>query len=153
MHCELDLHIAAPFQGAVDEGRLRRAVEETLAAQGLDSAVELGLVISDDRVLRKLNRTFRGVDASTDVLAFGLRDEGFATPPDGLLHLGEVVISEPQAARQAWEQGHSLERELALLAIHGVLHLLGYDHEHPEKEQRMRAMEERVLASVFEESR
>jgi probable rRNA maturation factor len=150
---ELNLCIDESFQDSIAERRLRKAVAETLAAHGVDAPVELGLVITDDQVVQELNRSYRGLDATTDVLAFALweQSQDFAMPPNGILHLGEVFISCPQAERQAKEQGHPLERELALLAIHGVLHLLGYDHEDPDEEQKMRAMEEKLLASIAEE--
>jgi probable rRNA maturation factor len=149
---ELSFQIDESFRDVVSEGWLRKAVEATLAAQGVSSPMELGLVIADDRVIQELNRTYRGVDEVTDVLAFALGEGGdFALPPDGIRHLGEVLISYPQAERQAREQGHPLERELALLVIHGVLHLMGYDHEQPDEEHRMRAVEEGILAAIFGE--
>ena len=69
----------------------------------------------------------------------------FTGPPDGINHLGEVVISYPQAMQQAQEQGHDVKQELAVLIVHGVLHLLGYDHELPDKEQKMKARENEIL--------
>lgn len=126
---------------------------------------EVGLVIAGEERVRELNRNYRGLDEATDVLSFpffkfptstphprggGLEKAAFnfVTPPDGVLHLGEVIVCYPQAARQAQEQGHSLGRELALLVIHGVLHLLGYDHEEPEQEREMRAREEAALGGL-----
>ena len=105
--------------------------------------------------MQRLNRDYRGIDAATDVLAFSLQEasspeEAFIPPPDGLTHLGEVIICHPQAQRQALEQGHSLNRELAILIIHGILHLLGYDHETPEQEAKMRAEEQRILGLLEE---
>ena len=152
LNYQLDLQIDESFQDSIAEKWLRKAVEETLDAHGIESLVELGLVITDDQVVQELNQSYRGLDATTDVLAFALWEQSqeFATPPDGILHLGEVLISYPQAERQAREQGHPLEQELALLAIHGVLHLLGYDDEDPDGEQKMRAMEEKLLASIAE---
>jgi probable rRNA maturation factor len=154
LNCELNLHIDELFQDSIAEKRLREAVAETLAAHGVDSPVELGLIITDDQVVQELNRSYRGIDATTDVLAFALweQSQDFATPPDGVIHLGEVFISCPQAERQAKEQEHPLEQELALLVIHGVLHLLGYGDEDPNGEQKMRAMEEKILASIAEET-
>lgn len=152
LNCELNLRIDESFRDSIAEERLRKAVEETLTAHGVDSPVELGLVITDDQVVQELNRSYRGVNATTDVLAFALweQSQDFALPPDGVIHLGEVFISCPQAERQAGEQGHPVEQELALLVIHGVLHLLGYDDEDPDGEQKMRAMEEKVLALIAE---
>ena len=89
-------------------------------------ATGVAIVLAGDATLRRLNREFRGKDATTDVLSFASGGETF---PDGSRPLGEIVISVAQAARQAGAIGHSLSRELRVLAIHGYLHLLGYDHE------------------------
>ncbi len=85
----------------------------------------LTVVVTTDRRIRSLNRTWRGVDAATDVLSFPGGDDPGPAP-----HLGDLVISRDTAARQARHQGHSLATELRVLALHGLLHLLGYDHEH-----------------------
>jgi probable rRNA maturation factor len=82
------------------------------------------------------------------VLSFPLRDEDgvrFIEPPDQPLHLGDVVVSQPRAEEQAREYGHSIEREIAYLVAHGVLHVLGYDHEQDADRRRMRQHEEEVL--------
>jgi probable rRNA maturation factor len=84
------------------------------------------IVLAGDAAVRSLNRTFRRKDRTTDVLSF---PAGFETLPDGSRPLGEIVISVPQAARQAAAAGHALAHELRVLLIHGYLHLLGYDHE------------------------
>jgi probable rRNA maturation factor len=86
----------------------------------------LTIVLLGDAAVRRLNREFRGKDKTTDVLSF---PSGGGTLPDGSRPLGEIVISVPQAARQAAASGHALARELRVLLIHGYLHLLGYDHE------------------------
>jgi probable rRNA maturation factor len=82
------------------------------------------VVITTDRRIRQLNRTWRGVDTATDVLSFLAGDD-----PGPARHLGDLVISRETAARQARNEGHSLATELRVLALHGLLHLLGYDHE------------------------
>ena len=84
------------------------------------------LCLVSERKMREYNRVYRGRDHSTDVLSF--TDDG-EPDPEGKVHLGDIVISVPTAAAQAREAGHSLARELRLLALHGYLHLLGYDHE------------------------
>ena len=150
---QLSIRIEKPFVGLVSKQWLRRAVRLTLVHTGVSSPVELGLVIAGDETVHELNRIYRNVDRTTDVIAFALSERGakaepFVTPPDSVIHLGEVIISYPQAKRQAEEQCHPLESELALLVAHGVLHLLGYDHELPEQEQRMRAMESKVLDAI-----
>jgi len=83
------------------------------------------LAITTDRRIRQLNRTWRGMDKATDVLSFPAADD-----PGPVRHLGDLVISRETAARQARHEGHPLSTELRLLALHGLLHLLGYDHEH-----------------------
>jgi probable rRNA maturation factor len=150
---QLSIRIEKPFVGLVSKQWLRRAVKLTLVYTGISSPVELGLVIAGDETVHELNRSYRSVDSTTDVIAFALSERGakaepFVTPPDDVIHLGEVIISYPQTKRQANEQRHSLERELALLVAHGVLHLLGYDHELPEQARKMKAMESRVLHAI-----
>ena len=156
--CELYVKIDKPFRGFVDEEWLRRIVEQTLAKEGVEVAVELGVVITDAKAIRKLNKRYRGRDEATDVLSFALMEENpslkappFITPPDGVLHLGEVILSYPQAVIQAQEHNHPLERELALLVIHGVLHLLGHEDEDAEAELRMRVEEERILGELSDD--
>jgi probable rRNA maturation factor len=106
-------------------------------------ATTVSMVLATDETLRRLNREFRGKDATTDVLSFASGGEEL---PDGSRPLGEIVISVPQAARQAEELGHSLARELRVLAIHGYLHLLGYDHEVDDgRMMRLQARLERAL--------
>lgn len=151
---QLSIQIEDPFVSLVDKDWLGKIVETTLSAAGVGELVDIGLVIASDETVQNLNRSYRGVDASTDVLAFALSQpssdevEHFAMPPDKILHLGEVIVSYHQAERQAEEQHHPIERELALLVVHGVLHLLGYDHGKPEAEQSMRAMEAEILNSI-----
>jgi probable rRNA maturation factor len=156
--CELYVKIDEPFQECLAEGWLREVVEKTLAVEGVNSSVELGLVITGDETIRQLNRSYRGKDETTDVLSFALgenrHDEAktpFIPPPDGISHLGEVLVSYPQAAIQAKEHKHLLERELALLVIHGVLHLLGYKDEDEVDEAIMRTAQERVLGELSDE--
>jgi len=147
---EIDISVGEEFRGLVDEGWVRRIAQTVLKAEGVVPPCEVGLVFTDSETVKQLNRDYRGVDEPTDVLAFYMlhqkeADSSFALPPDGVTRLGEVIISYPQAVEQAREQGHSTEKELALLVIHGILHLLGYDHEEPEEEAEMRAREKELL--------
>ncbi len=135
----------------LDDEWLAEVVAKTFHSEGESGEIELSLVITDDQNIRELNKRFRGVDAPTDVLAFSLEREGdgfivaagAATP-----YLGDVVISCPRAALQAQEHGHSLERELSLLIVHGVLHLLGYDHADQEEQARMWARQDDILRQL-----
>jgi len=147
---EIEIFVEEEFHGLLDEGRVRRIGQTVLKAERVASPYEVSLVFTDSKTVQQLNRDYRGVDEPTDVLAFYMlpqkeADDSFALPPDGVTRLGEVIISYPQAVEQAKEQGHSTERELALLIIHGILHLLGYDHEEPEEEAEMRTREKGLL--------
>jgi probable rRNA maturation factor len=109
---------------------------------------QLGIVITSDEQVRALNRDYAGDDHATDVLSFSLREgEPFAAP-DQTERLGEVIISYETAVRQAAEAGHDIEDELGHLLVHGVLHLLGYDHAAVAGEAKMRARERAVLGEL-----
>jgi probable rRNA maturation factor len=147
---EVEIFVEEKFRGVVNGGWVKKIVRQVLEAEGVAPPYEVSLVFTDSETVRQLNRDYRGVDEPTDVLAFYMllhkgADSSFALPPDGVTRLGEVIISYPQAVAQAKEQGHSPERELALLVIHGILHLLGYDHEEPEEESKMREREKELL--------
>ena len=145
----VDLQTALRFAGEVDEELLRRVTAETLRHEGIEGEVALSVVITDDEAVRELNRQFRDVDAPTDVLAFGSGEEGdFVTAPGEPAYLGDVVISYPRAVAQAEEYGHSIDRELALLVVHGVLHLLGYDHMSEAERTEMWTRQNEILESL-----
>lgn len=147
---EADLEERLASHG-LDTGLVERAVRETLRAEGVAGPVEVGVLIADDARLHALNRDYRGVDAPTDVLSFG--DDGatgpFVSQPEGPRYLGDIAISLERVLAQAAEYGHPPARELAYLAVHGTLHLLGYDHERsPDEAAAMRAREEAVLLGL-----
>ena len=169
----IDVQVFPAFRGELSVPWLRRIVEQALS-QGSAAAPgqaddtppprELSLVVADDETLRSLNRDYRGLDETTDVLAFAFDHpghyEGEGTPPSPVSHdpfvtapedarfTGEVVVSYPQCLRQAAAQGHAPHDELALLITHGVLHLLGYDHATPQQERDMKARERTALAAL-----
>ena len=135
--------------------RLSAALENI--AEGDDLSAEL-LLVSEEEI-RELNARERGVDRVTDVLSFPsmdgikgkpvLADEhGECIDEEARIFLGSIVICEKRAREQAAEYGHSFERELWYLAVHGVLHCLGYDHETEEEKREMRAKEEEVMAKL-----
>ncbi len=131
-----------------------RKAKEVLGHLG-STDVELSILLTGDEEIRQINAQYRNIDASTDVLAFAMLPESsteqglsFATPPDGIKHLGEVIICYPQAVKQAGEHLHSIKKEMAILIIHGVLHLLGYDHGEPEPARQMAAREAAILKIV-----
>ena len=151
----LVIRVDRDFQERIDKRWLRQLVKESLRAHSLEAQVELSLLVTDDATVRELNRTYRGKDKATDVLSFALEADrrggaaaGFVMPPGEMVHLGEVIVSYPKAVEQAAERLHPVEDELALLVVHGVLHLLGYDHDKPGREREMRSMERKVLSAV-----
>ncbi|MCX8053032.1 MAG: rRNA maturation RNase YbeY [Armatimonadetes bacterium] len=126
--------------------RLRSVARRLLSVENCPDDTEVSVLLADDEMVRVLNRDYRGVDAPTDVLAFS-QLEGDDFGAEGGNVLGDVVISVETAARQAEEHGHSLDKEIELLLVHGLLHLLGYDHESPEDEKRMFARQDELLSS------
>ncbi len=149
----IEWDILEPLEGVVDRHLIESVLAEALAGRKLDSPLSVGLVVTDDEGIRELNRRHRGVDAPTDVLSFPLEDYDapekpratFPRPRGVPLPLGDIVISYERAVEQAESYGHSLDREIAFLVVHGALHLLGYDHEQPAEAERMRREEEAVL--------
>jgi len=153
-------------QNELDEEFLKKVPESVLKAVGADIEAEISLAIVGDGRIRKLNKMYRGKNRVTDVLSFGNQsvmlylnkafprlkktvDQKFIEPLDGVKRLGEIVICYPQAKKQAKRLNHSLNEELTILLIHGILHLLGYDHEKSESEARkMEEMEKRILVGI-----
>ena len=136
---------------------LRRAVCAALDAEGVDVPCEIDVLLTDDGGIHQVNLDMRRVDAPTDVLSFPMFELSpgdkpsaeDADPATGLVPLGDMCVSLERARAQGEEYGHGLERELSYLAVHSVLHLLGYDHldEGPEK-ARMRSREEAIMAEL-----
>ena len=147
------------------ESWIADVVSLALKADGAQEGSGVSVVFAGDEVVRDLNREHRGLDETTDVLAFSFTHEGeyygepdekvpidempgFALPPGQAEPLGEIIVSYPQAMRQADAAGRTATEELAALLVHGALHLLGYDHMEPDEEAAMKALENRVLSDV-----
>lgn len=107
---------------------------------------ELSILLCDDKTIHPLNRDYRGKDKPTDVLSFAQREGEFAFVDDDLL--GDVIISIDTAIRQAMDRQHSVETELRVLLVHGILHLLGYDHIDNDEAEIMEAKEREILAVI-----
>ena len=154
---EINVLIDEGLEGRPEAGWLESIAGKVLAAQGVGPDAEMGLVMATQESVQDLNRSYLGKDRPTDVMAFSMLPAEseteadvppFVAPPDGLSHLGEVIISYPQAVIQAGEHNHPVEREITILIIHGILHLLGYDDEEPELKQQMSAREQEVLSEI-----
>ena len=176
----IDIAIQDPFKESVPRSWLRGVAVGAVKKLGLGEPCQLSLVITDDDTVRRLNRDYRGLDETTDVLSFSTTHEGHwqgdgdapwqagphpNLPPvgegtskggDGVLPfiypegeprpIGEVIISYPQAVRQT--KDGDTRRELALLVVHGILHLVGYDHDGPDEEAVMWTKQEEVLSGL-----
>jgi len=130
---------------------IRRACNAVLTFEEFEDSAEVNINFVDDDEIRKLNNEFRGVDSATDVLSFPLGENGVydKNPENNNAMLGDIVISIPKAVHQAEEYGHSLQREMAFLTVHSMLHLLGYDHVNGGIEAvKMREKEEMVLSQL-----
>ena len=152
---EINVFFDEGLEGCLDTGWLQDIAKHVLTARGIGNDTEMGLVIASQQRVRELNKTYRGKDMPTDVLSFTMLTESndapeasFTTPPDGIKHLGEVIVSYPQATIQAEEHRHSIKREVTILIIHGILHLLGYDHTEDEPAQQMTAIESAILKAI-----
>jgi probable rRNA maturation factor len=133
------------------EQRLQDGLNAVAKLHDLDDMTEVDITIVDDEEIHQLNRDYRGVDRPTDVLSFALDEDDEDEPEllEGQLHLlGDIIISAETATRQAEEFGHGFEREIVYLAVHGLLHLLGYDHMVEEDKVIMRANEEEALRAI-----
>jgi len=135
----------------INRAELKKVALKTLGIVGLKRRIGISLAIVGARRIRALNKKYRGVDRVTDVLAFGGDSKSktyFVEPPDKINRLGEVVIYLDQARIQAKFFGHSLKKELAILFIHGILHLLDWSDKTPKEKEKMQKMEEKVLKSI-----
>ena len=157
---DIFIQVFDEFEDAVCGSWLESVCLAVLKQEGISQHVSL--VIADDETVRELNAEYRGLDKTTDVLSFAFDNEGeyygegdapsdwsvdedFVLPPGESAGLGEVIVSYPQAVRQAREAGHSMERELAHLITHGILHLMGHDHMEDDEEREMKARERGVV--------
>ncbi|MCX6028624.1 MAG: rRNA maturation RNase YbeY [Chloroflexi bacterium] len=140
------IQIDETYESDVDAADLAAVVAAVLQAEGQPDA-EVTVVITDDEEVAGLNAQYRGVEGSTDVLSFAAQEPtpGFVSAPEAAAYLGDVIIALPFTRRQAAELGRSLQDELRLLAVHGTLHLFGYDHAEPAEEAAMWAKQDAVL--------
>ncbi|MEX2226731.1 MAG: rRNA maturation RNase YbeY [Dehalococcoidia bacterium] len=136
-------------EAGVDAHELERLAHRVLEAEDVVKPSELSIVLAGDAMVQALNREYLGIDAPTDVLSFSQTEgDGFARPAEASPHLGDVIISIDTARRQAEEYGLSLQDEVSHLLVHGILHLLGYDHEIADDERNMRVREDAILGEA-----
>lgn len=142
---QIDEKLQLPEAELTISNWMERAAEATLHHAKVLPESELSLVLSNDMRLRELNRQYLDIDSPTDVLSFPAEE---TDPESSAPYLGDVIISYQRASAQAQAAGHSLKDELALLVVHGVLHLLGYDHVEPDEKQAMWAVQSEILGRL-----
>ncbi|MCL2281223.1 MAG: rRNA maturation RNase YbeY [Dehalococcoidia bacterium] len=151
---EINILFDGGFESVLDEAWLRAVADVALRAEEQINA-EMGILVTGQEQIRCLHKQYMNDDTPTDVLSFAMREKvngapEFIFPTDEVEHLGEVIISYPQAEIQSADHGHSVLREVAVLLVHGVLHLLGYDHDEPLRQQNMQLREQVILKLVAE---
>lgn len=128
---------------------IRRACNAVVVFEKFDGRGEVSISFVNNEEIQKLNKMYRHLDMPTDVLSFPLCEDGnFETNEDGVVQFGDIVISVEKAVEQAYLYSHSLQREIAYLTVHAMLHLFGYDHTDGLETTLMREKEEKVLISL-----
>ncbi len=145
---QVEILVDPPFRNLVDERSLEKAALAALEHEGVKNA-QATVVVTDDERVRELNRIYRGVDEPTDVLSFQTSGgEDFVAAPEAEAYLGDVIIAYPFTAAQAREAGRPIEHDLLLMVVHGILHLLGYDHAEPEEKEVMWSKQDAILEEL-----
>lgn len=140
---------------------IQRCVNETMVIEKIKFKCECNIILTDNNTIREYNMDFRGLDSATDVLSFPILDfigdikdlntddiKYDINPETGHVMLGDIIISMDKVIQQSKEYGHSIKRELGFLIVHGMLHLLGYDHEEIKDREKMRKKEEYILNKI-----
>lgn len=142
MNDKISIQIVDRFSSYVDYIKIRQAVDQTLEYSETRDQMSLTIVFQEDELLHRMNKQFLEIDAPTDVLSFPAE---YKDPDTQESYLGDILISVPRAIEQASEENHSVEEELQMLVVHGVLHLLGYDHMEEFDKERMQEAQSTIL--------
>lgn len=130
----------------IDTKLIENVIEETSNYLNVEESL-VSIVLTDNKRIHEINKVYRNVDAPTDVISFAFQDEPL-NPSSDLTNLGEIYISLEKASSQALEYNHSFERELSFLTVHGLLHLLGYDHMNETDEKEMFDLQDKILKNL-----
>ena len=141
----VNVQFAEDIESPLSAAQIQLAVSEALRQAGSVLDVDLAVVLTDDQELHRLNREYLGIDAPTDVLSF---PAGFVDPDSNQPYLGDILISIERARQQAEASHQAVQQELLLLVVHGVLHLLGYDHTGEEEKESMWSLQEKILSCL-----
>ena len=137
--------------GILDEDEYSRIIKRALEILKIDKDYDIELALVDNEEIRKINRRYRNIDKATDVLSFpfkynqGLSKDNFVLPKEHFNKLGQVIISYDKAVEQAEQNNYSLEEEVLMLFVHGLVHLLGFDHKNDAQESKMKNIEKQIL--------
>ncbi|MGB4594537.1 MAG: rRNA maturation RNase YbeY [Anaerolineaceae bacterium] len=129
----------------MEKSRFELAANETLRALGYENLLSVVVKLTGDREIQKLNKLYRGIDKSTDVLSF---ENEYTDPENGEHYLGDIMISVETAATQAEAHGNTLQHEIEMLLVHGVLHLAGHDHANKKERAQMATLQDQVLTKI-----
>ena len=143
---ELTIQIDEPYSALIQPEMLEQAFTTTLDLVKHQTISSASVIVTDNETVQALNRQYRGVDAPTDVLSFA--DDADPDFPEMPAHLGDIIIAYPVADKQATAAGHTPAEEVALLTVHGTLHLLGFDHDTADRKQEMWAVQIKILAML-----
>ena len=130
----------------IDTKLIENVIEETSNYLSVEESL-VSIVLTDNKRIHEINKVYRNVDAPTDVISFAFQDEPL-NPSSDLTNLGEIYISLEKASSQALEYNHSFERELSFLTVHGLLHLLGYDHMNETDEKEIFDLQDKILKNL-----
>jgi len=146
---KLPVQILPGCRGRITAGELRRVASYVLDQEEVAKQVIAEIVLGDNETVRELNRLYRGKDEPTDVLSFASHEgDAFMEAPDETPSLGEVIVCLPVAEAQAAAGNRAIEGEIAHLVVHGLLHILGHDHEDPVEGAEMKEREDELLAAL-----
>ncbi|MDV2683124.1 rRNA maturation RNase YbeY [Alkalihalophilus lindianensis] len=151
MNLTIDLHDETGTLTSEQENLITNLITSAADYEKLEGEIELSITFVDEKRIQEINKEYREKDAPTDVISFALNDEvdgEMDLVMEGMPNaLGDIIISVAHISRQAEEYGHSFDRELGFLAVHGFLHLLGYDHMSEEDEKAMFSRQEEILSA------
>lgn len=139
------LSIPVKYRKLLDKSHLESAAQETIQALNNSSSPSVVIRLTGDREVQKLNRSYRGIDKPTDVLSF---ENEFIDPENGEHYLGDIMISVETALAQSEAHGNSLQHEIEMLIVHGVLHLSGFDHANKQQRVKMSDLQDGVLSKI-----
>jgi probable rRNA maturation factor len=141
----INIKIIDRFTAFIEPHIILIAAQQTLLHQNITDEVDFSILVDDEDKLKELNYQYLGIDSATDVLSFPANE---IDPETGRNYLGDIIISFTHAEKQARNANHSTESEIQLLVVHGILHLLGYDHANNKEKKEMWAIQDDILTSI-----